>query len=284
MQPIYSRADARAAGMTRAQLRSDGRRITRGVYLSRALPLNLPDLAAGILTACPPGTALSHRTAAILQGAQLEPSRLVEVVVPPGTHRPRRRGVLVRVRSLLPDDVTTCQGLPVTSAAQTWLDLAHVVPSAELVAIGDALLRTGRLDAAVLGERLDRADGVRGVATARRWAPQLTPLAASRPESLVRHHILHAGPPAPQVQLPIRDALGRTVAHADLGYEEWRIAIEYEGRQHAEREQFARDLTRYSRMGASGWLLLRFGGADAFQPRAVVSQVAGALRSRGVAC
>ncbi len=71
------------------------------------------------------------------------------------------------------------------------------------------------------------------------------------------------------------------VAHSDLGYDEWQIAIEYEGRQHAEREQFTRDLTRYSLMGSNGWLLLRFGGSDAFRPARVVDRVAAALRSRG---
>jgi hypothetical protein len=281
VEPIYTRADAAAAGMTRAQLRDDGRRISRGVYLSRALPVNLPDMAQAVLAVCPPGAAASHRTAATLLGAPVDAARPVEVVVPPGAYRPRRRGVRVHVRDLAPADLGECQGVPVTSGAQTLLDLAARTAAAELVAIGDALYRAGVLDAESLAERLARADGCRGIVTARRCAPLLTPAAASRPESLIRYAILDSHLPPPAVQLPIRDRRGRPVAHADLGYEEWRIAIEYEGRQHAEREQFARDLTRYSLMAASGWLLLRFGGADAFRPQVVVSRVEGALRSRG---
>jgi very-short-patch-repair endonuclease len=109
----------------------------------------------------------------------------------------------------------------------------------------------------------------------------LTPKAASRPESLIRYAILDSDLPAPEVQLPIRDRRGRAVAHADLGYEEWRIAIEYEGRQHADPKQFGRDLARYTLMGSNGWLLLRFGAADAFRPWRVVARVGDALRSRG---
>lgn len=281
MDPIYTRADAAAGGMTRAQLRDDGRRISRGVYLSRALPLNLPDMTQAVLRVCGPGAVASHRTAATLLGAPVPAARPVEIVVPPGAYRPRRRGVRVHVRDLTAADVTECQGVPVTSGVQTWLDLAVRTAPAELVAVGDALYRAGHLDAATLADRLARADGVRGIVAARRCAPLLTPKAASRPESLIRYAILDSDLPTPQVQLPIRDRNGRAVAHADLGYEEWRIAIEYEGRQHAEPEQFGRDLTRYSLMGSNGWLLLRFGGADAFRPWVVVSRVASALRSRG---
>ena len=280
MQPIYTRAEATASGMTRAQLRDDGRRVSRGVYLSRALPLNLPDLTHAVLLACPPAAAASHRTAATLLGAPVDATRPVEITAPHGTYRPRRRGVRVHVRELMPADRTECQGLPVTSGPQTWLDLAARTAPAELVAIGDALYRAGGLDAARLDERLARADGVRGVVVARRCASMLTPEAASRPESLIRFALLDSHLPAPQIQVPIRDRWGRVVAHADLGYEQWRIAIEYEGRQHAEREQFRRDLTRYSIMGSNGWLLLRFGGDDAFRPARVVDRVAGALRSR----
>jgi very-short-patch-repair endonuclease len=77
------------------------------------------------------------------------------------------------------------------------------------------------------------------------------------------------------------DRWGRIVAHADLGYPEWKVALEYEGRQHAEGRQFGRDLERYSLMAAGGWLLLRFGAPHLLRRTAVIERVAGALRSRG---
>ncbi|MGY1720413.1 DUF559 domain-containing protein [Blastococcus sp. SYSU DS0552] len=83
------------------------------------------------------------------------------------------------------------------------------------------------------------------------------------------------------MQVPILDRAGRVVAHADLGWERWRVALEYEGRQHAEREQFGRDIDRYSLMAAGGWLVLRFAGRHLGRLDTVVDRAAGALRRRG---
>lgn len=54
-------------------------------------------------------------------------------------------------------------------------------------------------------------------------------LAASRPESLFRYWLIASDLPDPRPQIPVADRWGRVVVHADLGYEEWKIAVEYEG-------------------------------------------------------
>jgi hypothetical protein len=169
----------------------------------------------------------------------------------------------------------------VTSGAQTLLDLSATLPPDELVAVGDALYRAGHLDKTSLAARLDRAQGARGVVRARHVGPLLTPLAASRPESLFRYWLLASDLPDPEPQIPVIDRWGREVAHADLGYSCWKVALEYEGRQHAESKQFGRDLERYSLMTAGGWLLLRFGAPHLHRRSEVIERVAGALRSRG---
>ncbi|WP_347060442.1 DUF559 domain-containing protein [Blastococcus sp. HT6-30] len=79
----------------------------------------------------------------------------------------------------------------------------------------------------------------------------------------------------------MHDPWGRVVAHADLGHRRWKIAVEYEGRQHAEREQFDRDIERYSLMAADGWLVLRFGRAVLERLDTVVDRTRRALISRG---
>jgi hypothetical protein len=187
----------------------------------------------------------------------------------------------VHVRALSPEDVVLRGGLSVTSGSQTLLDLSAVLPADELVAVGDALYRAGHLDRDTVGVRLGRAEGTRGIVRARHVAPLLTPLAASRPESLFRYWLTESELPDPRPQVPVFDRRGREVAHADLGYEEWKVALEYEGRQHAETKQFGRDLERYSLMAAGGWLLLRFGAPHLHRRSAVIDRVAGALRSRG---
>ena len=107
--------------------------------------------------------------------------------------------------------------------------------------------------------------------------PLFSPLAMSRPESLLRYWLLSSPLPDPQPQVPIHDRWGRIVAHGDLGYQEWSVLLEYEGRQHADVEQFGRDVDRYSLMGADGWLILRFAARHVGGPTVVVERTRRAL-------
>ena len=277
----YTWQAAVAAGLTRAEIRDDGVRVTRGAYVSRAVPLTVLNACRAAVQVLPARAVFSHLTAAALLGAPVSHAWPLHVVVPPGVVRPQRRKVRVHVRTLLPEDVVLHGGLSVTSGPQTLLDLSTVLAADELVAVGDALYRAGHLDQDSVGARLGRADGVRGIAVARSVAPLLTPLAASRPESLFRYWLTASDLPDPRPQVPVLDRWGQEVAHADLGYEEWKVGLEYEGRQHAETKQFGRDLERYSLMAADGWLLLRFGARHLHRRPAVIERVAGALRSRG---
>jgi hypothetical protein len=267
--------------MSPEEIGADGARVTRGAYVSRALPLTLREACLTARAVLPPEATFSHMTAAALFDAPVPHTWPLALTVPPGIYRPRRQRLRVHVRDLVPGDVTVHRGVRVTSGPQTWLDLAGLVAPEELVATGDSLFRHGHLDAESLQERFGRATGTRGIVVARTLAPLLTPLAASRPESLMRYWLLDSGLPAPEPQVPIFDRWGREVAHADLGYAEWKVAIEYEGRQHAELRQFGRDLERYSLMSSTGWLLLRFGRSHLARRATIVDRVSGALRSRG---
>ncbi|MGY1725798.1 endonuclease domain-containing protein [Geodermatophilus sp. SYSU D01062] len=278
---VYTWTEARAAGARRRQVAADGRRLTRGLYLSAAAETGLAARCRAWTRLLPPDTAFGLSTAAVLLGAHTDPPPEVEVVLRPRPVLPQRRGLAVHVRDLRSEDVTEVGGLRVTSGAQTFLDLAPRLPPAELVAVGDTLLRAGRLDAAALERRLGRAGRTRGVVRARECAPLLSRHAMSRPESLLRYWLTTSDLPAPEVQLPVLDRRGRVVAHADLGYAEHRLAIEYEGRQHAEAEQFGRDVDRYSLMAAGGWLVLRFAARHLSGPAVVVERTRRALLSRG---
>ena len=277
----YTWSSARAAGVTRRQVERDGRRIGQGLYLSSAAEPTLRERCLAWAQVLPPGAAFGGVTAAVLAGAPLaEPSRPT-VLVPPGVVVPARRELVTLVRTSTPTDVRVLDGIRVTSGAQTFLDLAAMLPPQDLVAVGDALYRAQHLDADGLQERLARADRVRGVVRARECAPLLSPLAQSRPESLIRYWLLTSDLPAPTPQVPVTDRWGREVAHGDLGYSDWRVLVEHEGRQHAELEQFRRDVDRYSLMSADGWLALRFADQHLRTPHTVVDRTRRALLSRG---
>jgi very-short-patch-repair endonuclease len=102
----------------------------------------------------------------------------------------------------------------------------------------------------------------------------------SRPESLIRYWVLTSDLPTPQAQIPIHDRWGVVRTHADLGFEEWKVALEYEGRQHADDDQFGRDIDRYSLMAADGWVALRFAKRH-LSPSVVLDRTRRTLISRG---
>jgi len=97
----------------------------------------------------------------------------------------------------------------------------------------------------------------------------------------MRYWLLVSDLPDPRPQVPVQDRWGRTVAHGDLGYETWKVLIEYEGRHHADVEQFGRDVDRYSLFAADGWLVLRFADRHVGGPGIVVDRTRRALLSRG---
>ncbi len=277
----YTWDDARSRGATRGQIARDGVRIGRGLYLSSAVEPDLATRCRAWQLVLPGDAAFGLGTAARLHGAPIAEPPTVHVVVPSRRQLPRRAGLTVHERLLAEEDVVVVGGLSLTSGPQTFLDLAAGLPPAELVAVGDALLRAGRMDAASLARRLERADRVRGVVRARGCASRLDGRAASRPESLVRYWLATSDLPDPQLQVPVHDRWGREVTHADLGYPEWKVALEYEGRQHADPDQFGRDVDRYSLMAADGWLVLRFAGRHLGSPVIVVDRTRRALSSRG---
>ncbi|MQA34167.1 type IV toxin-antitoxin system AbiEi family antitoxin [Modestobacter roseus] len=277
----YTWAGARAAGLSRRQVERDGRRLGHGLYLSCAAEPSLRELCRAWAQVLPTGAVFGGSTAAVLLGAPLaQPSRLT-VVVPSGVVVPARPQLVRHERCMADEDVTEVDGVRVTSGAQTFLDLAASLPPAELVAVGDALYRRDRLDPDRLAERLARAGRVRGVVRARACAPLLCREAMSRPESLVRFWLVDSDLPDPEPQVAVVDRWDRVVVHGDLGYRDWKIALEYEGRQHAEPEQFRRDVDRYSLTALDGWLVLRFADHHLTGPRTVVERTRRALVSRG---
>ncbi|MEI4280309.1 hypothetical protein [Klenkia terrae] len=277
----YTWSGARAAGMSRRQIEADGVRLGRGVYLSRGETEDLATRCRAWAPVLPEGGAFGLQTAAALLGAPVDPPDVVRAVVRPDRLVPHRSGLTVVHRDLRPEDVVEIDGLPVTSGSQTFLDLARCTRPDELVAVGDALYRLGHLDADRLEQRLDRAEGLRGVVRARACAPRLTPLAMSRPESLVRCWILDSPLPDPEPQIPIENRFGVVVTHGDLGWRRYRLVLEYEGGGHATQEKLDSDVERHSLAAADGYLVQRFARKHLARPAVLLDRVEAALLSRG---
>lgn len=254
-------------GLTQGQLR--GQRIARLAHGKYARQDDVTDKwswARALIATLPAGTVVSHTTALRLLGCdlpwELMNDTLLHATIPPGNPYPRFRSIAAYVRQVPSRDWLTVAGIPVTTGPRTFLDLAQHLPDESLVVVGDALLRTGRITPEALTDRLSSGNGQRGIRRARSVAPLLDKGAHSPPESIFRFRIIAAGLPPPESQCEAYSATGELIGHVDLGWKQWKVAVEYEGRQHAEAGQFGYDVERYTLLSAAGWVVLRASSAD----------------------
>lgn len=216
-----------------------------------------------------PETVLSHRSAAMVWGLWIPQFAGVEVTTAARSAGSRyttavqRTAVVAHRRILPPEDVTLRHGLLVTTLARTWLDLAPFLDVYDLVAAGDRALQLGASHAE-LSQRCAALKRLRGIRRCRTAAPVLDAGSRSRPESRIRAALVLAGLPVPEVNRPIYDEHGQWLAEPDLHYKAARLAIEYNGSDHATLDRMRKDATRTLDMQRADWIVRIYTAVDAF--------------------
>jgi very-short-patch-repair endonuclease len=227
------------------------------------------------------GAAISHRTAAALWHlAGFEPGP-IELTVP----RTRRRAGpgIVHRHPLHRPDVTTVEGIPITTPARTLIDLASVAPREAVEEAMDDALRRGMVSVGLLRRRLGAIGrpGRPGVALMRVLLDARDPSTAV-PQSVLERRLLRAldrgGLPTPLLQHEIRQD-DRLVAVVDFAYPEARLAIEADGyRWHSGRIRWDHDRARRNRLTLLGWRIIHVTWTDLTRrPAATIEAVRRAL-------
>jgi very-short-patch-repair endonuclease len=72
------------------------------------------------------------------------------------------------------------------------------------------------------------------------------------------------GLPRPELQIPVYDLFGRVRFYLDLGWEHWRLALEYDGEEFHPKEQRAHDEARRDWIEGRGWTVRAFRREDIF--------------------
>lgn len=276
-----TRATARAAGVTASQLRHrDVLRLSRDTYLPHAVAGVLGARVEAVLLTAPDRAVISHMTAAGLWGVAIPLQRddpRVHLTVATGSSVRGRCDRVVHRTPLTDPDVTTRDGVPVTTPERTWRDLAGVLSPAALLAVTDQML-DGRCAQADLARQSARWPTGRGCARAREVLPVGDPRAESPMESVLRWILHEAGLPAPELQYVVRDDAGELLGRADLAWLHQKVLVELDGDVHRQRDVFVNDLRRQNRLVAAGWTVLRFTSADVLgRAHEVVAQIRRAL-------
>jgi len=288
----FAIADALVRGVGPGRLRGpDLQRPFWGVRVASGTSRSLMTRAQAYASRMPVNGFFSHLTAAALWGIPLPPRSAartaLDVAVPRGGVIPVAAGVSGHRLQIEPRDIVLLQGVRVTSLARTWCDLGAVLSEEDLIAAGDFLLWRKRppqlrLSAQDLWDALDRHHGRRGRPLLRATIPCLCDRADSPPESTIRVRCIHAGLPAPVVNVDAYDARGRFLGKPDLSFPKYRVAVDYEGEVHRiDAVQWAKDLKRAPRFEDAGWSYLRAGAADYRDSHELIARIRSRLRQHG---
>ncbi|WP_323099770.1 hypothetical protein [Intrasporangium sp. YIM S08009] len=233
-----------------------------------------------VLDCVPPGSVLSHVTAAQLHGIPLPASALLDsrthVVRPLPATQARVPGVRGH-RALHPREVTTIRGLPVTGLADTFADLGELIGRGKPLGLDDAVVAgdacATMLESVVpLRRAIDARVRPRGKRTLVE-ALQLVRVGAASPrETIARLMFVRAGLPEPKLNEPVRSAddPDRILGFADLL---WRVRApdgtvqrlvgEYQGEAfHSLADQRGRDDVRARGFADEGWPVEEMWKAD----------------------
>jgi very-short-patch-repair endonuclease len=260
--------------LTKKQLRSSiWRRLRQDVYADASLAVTHRLMVSAVGLALPDRAGFTGRSAATLWGAKdvADPTDPVEVVLPRGSRWNPGPGVRIRFlpggQQLVRSGRWLC-----TSRVDTAVDMIRWGATDDAVVLLDRLCVEGmvRLDdvrAAVLA--LPRC---RGSAQARRVAELADGTAESPQETRLRLLLLRAGLPAPVAQFRVFDDQG-LVGRVDFAYPDLKIAIEYDGLWHAERQAFLNDRGRLNRLVDAGWIVVHVTVADMRHPERLAARV-----------
>jgi hypothetical protein len=160
------------------------------------------------------------------------------------------------------DEVAVIGGMWATTPARTALDLACRYPLGEAVAAIDALARATHLKMADVELLAARYRGRRGIRKARMVLDLVDPGSESPRETWLRLLVIRNGFPRPQTQIPVYDKYGVLVAVLDMGWEDIKLALDYEGDHHRDSLRFNKDIRRHDDVTELGWMDIRVTSRD----------------------
>lgn len=279
----FRRRDAVQAGVTKHRL--DGpafQSIFSAIRMPASLQVTVRLRAEAALLLCHDSAFVSHHTAAHIWGGIVPDEVDVHVSVREARHRPQRFGIHAHVSSR-PNDIVTSGKVRLSDPLRTFIELSRELDLVDLVVLGDSLVKAGALSIEQLHVGTQGWHGA-GAMRARQAARLVRAAVDSPMETRLRLLLMFAGLAEPQVNWTIRNDIGQVVYRLDLAFVEWRVAVEYDGRHHAEDDrQWAHDLGRREALDGLGWRLVIARATDVYSsPEQTVTRVVSALREQGM--
>ena len=270
-------SDALASGIPRHRLRRSDLAIP--IHGVRAPSRLRPTLVEAVATVLRHDQWFSHSTAASMWGAPLPRNLAQDVVhVSTASDRTMRRPQVIGHRCARPA-VREHGVARVSSPARTWFECAEFLREEDLVALGDYFVGPAAL-ATIDDLAAEIRPGARGARRARGALGRVRVGAESAMETAVRLAVVDAGFPEPELNVDVYDDSAVFLGRVDMAWTDRRIALEYDGDHHRDREQFRRDQRRGNGFTANDWLVIHATAADAARPAVMFERLRQAFLAR----
>ncbi|RZT18962.1 hypothetical protein EV589_3224 [Mycobacterium sp. BK558] len=278
MENVFLGSEAVALGiLTPGQLRYGYRRLFPDVYTSRGEEPTLADRTTGAWLWSWRRAVITGQAAAALHGARWVGDR-APIELNYNCRRPPT-GIIARNERIGCDEVVQIGDMAVASVSRTAFDLGRFLPLGQAVAHLDALANATRLTSAQVLSLAETYRGARGVKKVRAAVDLMDGGAQSPKETWRRLLLMQNGFPRPATQIPVLGSSGKPFAYLDMGWEDVKIAVEYDGDHHRkDREQYVWDEKRLRLIRARDWLHVKVISED--RASDVVERVAAAWRFR----
>ena len=250
-------------------------RIYRNVYVPKGSEITAAERAAAAWLWSGRQCTLAGLSASALHG-----SKWIDPTLPAELYRRNGKpveGILIHRDELWSDESRWVRGVPVTTPARTAFDLGRRPGRTLAVIRVDALARATALRASSVEALIRRHAGVRGLKQLREVVDLFDGGGESPQETRTRLVLVDAGLPRPETQIVVDDW------RIDMGYEEFKVGVEYDGMQHwTDARQHRRDIDRLAELLERGWLIVRV-SADLlrYRPDVIVSRTCAALSQAG---
>ncbi|MGO9507448.1 MAG: endonuclease domain-containing protein [Mycobacterium sp.] len=276
-EPFIGSEALEVGALSRHQLRTQYRSVLPNVYLAKRVQPSLEQRIVAAWLWSHRRATIAGAAAAALHGAKWIPDDVPVELMYANARAPQ--GVRTRRDVLSAGEAQFIGGRAVTTPERTAFDIGRRGAVRSAVARLDSLARaTGFKVDHVLGlaKRHSGSPGLRRLETA---LALVDPGAQSPRESYLRLLLIDGGLPRPQTQIPVLGADGIPVAYLDLGWEEYMVAVEYDGDHHrTDRHQYVKDVRRLEMLRAMGWIIVRVVAED--RPADILRRVREALASR----
>lgn len=260
-EPFIGSEAIASGSLTPYTLRNRFVRIHRNIFIPRDAEVTAVVRAKAAWLWSQRRGVVAGRSASALHGAKwVDANRPAEII-----YQNRHAPATIRAWSdrIEDDEQVLLGGVKVTTSARTALDVACRYPVVKAVATIDSLARATDLKMADVDLLAERHKGRRGIRRAHIALSLVDAGAESPRETWLRLLLIRAGFPPPQTQVPVYDEYGQLVAVLDMGWEQLKLAVEYDGDHHrTDRRQFNKDIRRGEALTELGWIHVRVTAED----------------------